>query len=164
MALRDHPGLAPDDERSLESGIDVVLVPSAGSQAAPGVPGECWHYVQLWTDQRIYAFDMTLTCVAVLNRETGASEVDPVVGARLTGGQLVDGDRIKMVYPLPVPGTQGVLEGGAGPQRAFVRTPPIKRVIMRLVAVGGTPRDKRPTWEAVADWQTEVRDCKPTVR
>jgi hypothetical protein len=156
FALRDGPDLEPGQERCLESGIDVVLVPWAGAQA---VPGEPWYYVQLWTDRHIYAFDLALTCIAMLDRRTGVSEKDPqVIGSRLTGGQLIEGKSVKMTYPLPVPGTQAVLEPTQGTRQSFVRTQRLERVIVRLVAVTGGARDKHPTWEAVSGWQSDLRD------
>jgi hypothetical protein len=161
-ALRDDSDLEPGAERSLEANIDVVLVPWTGVRPAPGAGEAPWHYVQLWTAKRIYAFDMAMTCVDVIDRETGSRQGDPqMVGAHLTGGQLIVGGTVKMVYPLPVPGTQAVLEASSAGKQAFVRTPPLERVLVRLVAVGATPREEHPTWESVASWQSEARDTTP---
>ena len=165
MALRDDPGLAAGAERSLEANVDVVLVPWTGERPAPGAGAAPWHYVQAWTDKRIYAFDLAMTCVAVIDRETGARQNDPqVVGSRLTGGQLIVGGTVKMVYPLPVPGTQAVLEATSAGKQVFIRTPPLERVLVRLVTVGATPREKHPTWESVASWQSDARDTTPPRR
>jgi hypothetical protein len=164
-ALRDHPAAEPSAERCLDSGIDVVLVPSSREVVADGARGVSWHYVQLWTQKRIYAVDLAMTCIAVLSRQSGKPATDQsVVGGRLTGGQLVEGDRVKMVYPLPVPGTQAVFELGVGAQQSFVRTSPLERVIVRLVALGTAAREKHPTWEAVAEWESLERDNRVTER
>jgi hypothetical protein len=162
MALRDDAPGEEGAERSLEANIDVVLCPWTGERPAPGAGKAPWHYVQLWTATRIYAFDLALTCVAVIDRAGGGPTEPQLAGARLTGGQLIQGGTVKMVYPLPVPGTQAVLEStAAGGKPTFVRTPPLERVLVRLVAVGATPRETHPTWEAVASWQSESRDTRP---
>jgi hypothetical protein len=166
MALRDDaPETAEGEGRSLDANVEVVLCPWVGDRPAPGSGRAPWHYVQLWTAQRIYAFDMAMTCVAVIDRAGGKPVEEQLVGASLTGGQLIQGGNVKMVYPLPVPGTQAVLETNpvAG-KPSFVRTPPLERVLVRLVAVGATPRDAHPTWESVSSWQSESRDTKPPWR
>jgi hypothetical protein len=166
MALRDDaPETAAGEGRSLEAYVEVVLCPWVGDRPAPGAGQAPWHYVQLWTAQRIYAFDLAMTCVAVVDRAGGGPVEEQLVGASLTGGQLTQGGNVKMVYPLPVPGTQAVLETKPVAGKAsFVRTPPLERVLVRLVAVGATPRDTHPTWESVSSWQSESRDTKPPWR
>ena len=162
-ALRDHPAAEPSAERCLDSGIDVVLVPSSPKVVADSARGVAWHYVQLWTQRRIYAVDLAMTCTAVLSRQSGKPASDQtVIGGRLTGGQLIEGENVKMVYPLPVPGTQAVFELGATGRQSFVRTSPLERVIVRLVALGAAGREKRPTWEAVAEWESLERDNRAT--
>ena len=127
--LRDHPEAEPSAERCLDSGIDVVLVPSSPKVIADSARGVPWHYVQLWTQKRIYAVDLAMTCIAVLSRQSGKPVPEqPVVGGRLTGGQLIQGER----------------------------------VIVRLVALGTAAREKRPTWEAVAEWENLERDNRAT--
>lgn len=166
LALRDDaPEVEEGQGRSLEANIDVVLVPWIGERPAPGAGKAPWHYVQLWTSSRIYAFDLGMACVAVVDRAGGGPVEPHLVGARLTGGQLIQGGDVKMVYPLPVPGVQAVLETtSAGGKPTFVRTPPLERVIVRLVAVGAKPRETHPTWESVASWQSESRDTTPPRR
>jgi hypothetical protein len=157
-ALREPLDDDPRAERTLEAGLEVVIVPRG--RAAGLADGAPWHFVQLWTQKRIYAIDLSMVCVGVFDRVTGKEDRRHVLlGGRLTGGQHTESGTVKMVYPLPVPGTQGVFEL-TGPNGSHGHTSTLERVLLRLPAITVTPRGARQTWEAIRSWVELARGGK----
>ncbi len=137
-------------DRHVGAGIEVVIV---ARDAVPR-PGAPWHYVQLWTRQHIYAVDLTMVCVAVYERATGAPDKqNRMLGGHLTGGQRVDGGTVKMVYPLPVPGTHAVFEL----RNARGHTSNLERVLVRLPAMTVAEKGAKQTWESIVSWEDQAR-------
>ena len=116
-----------DDEKTLVEGSrDTLrdLIPDAPAvaplevvfdremqQAGRIAPDRPYRALEIWTQNRIYLVDSTMTCVEVRDRHTGIA--DPrhsVIGARLVGGQRRYGKTIHVARPFPVPGTEAVFE------------------------------------------------------
>ena len=133
--------------RGKAEGIELEYVQEAGSPALLTGP---WRAVEIWTQNRIYGCDSTLTLRHVLDRATG--EVDPThpaLGARLLGGQVRDdeGKIISVSHPLPGRGAAAFFAERRGKRLIVSETSPVTRVLFRqrIVAVG----DRVPDWEDV---------------
>lgn len=111
-----------------------------------------WRTVEIWTRNRVYALDSTLTCYEVTDRGSRQAVADhPFIGLRLVGGQHREGDAIELSYPFPRPGTEAVFEAQNQRRKAggFSRTSAVARVILRLHIVTVSPRRVVPTWEEI---------------
>ncbi|HEY3359397.1 MAG TPA: hypothetical protein VGQ83_39470 [Polyangia bacterium] len=164
MALREPLENDSQMERYLDAGIEVVIVPRSHAPGLDPAHEPPWHYIQLWTAKRIYAIDMAMRCVGVYDRATGApDERHVLLGGRLTGGQHAQGGTLKMVYPIPVPGTQGVFELSAS-TGSHGHTSICERVLLRLPAMTVAQRGAKQTWEAIASWEEMARQGHKTER
>jgi hypothetical protein len=112
--------------------IEVEFVEQAGVDSFEGAP---WTLIEIWTRNRIYHVDPSLTCIAVVTRANGHAEAaHPLKGARLTGSerrnknaQLVD-----IYFPIPLPGTEAVFRSDAKKHGQFAKTSTIERVVLRV--------------------------------
>ncbi|MFT5354427.1 MAG: hypothetical protein ACI9KE_001632 [Polyangiales bacterium] len=103
------------------------------------------HVVEVWTLNRVYTMDASMTCVSVTDR--ASSQPNPghgFVGCRLVGGQHRDGETFELSYPYPRPGTEAVFEHPG--HARFSRTSPVQRVVLRLHVVTVAPSRLVPTW------------------
>lgn len=109
-----------------------------------------WRTLEVWTRNRIYTLDPTLSCVEV--RDRGSREIvhdHPFLGMRLVGGQHREGDSIELSYPFPRPGTEAVFERPDSTRGHFSRTSAVTRVVLRLHIVTVAPSSVVPTWEEI---------------
>ncbi len=108
--------------------------------------------LEVWTRNRIYHVDANLTCVAVINRSTGAPEEHHTLkGTRLTGGQRRSRSTmaIEIVVPFPVPGTEAVFKHAGKRGAQYGQTSTVERVILRVrkIVVGSTGAE--PAWDEI---------------
>lgn len=108
--------------------------------------------LEIWTRNRIYHVDANLTCVAVINRSTGAPEEHHTLkGTRLTGGQRRSRSTlaIEIVVPFPVPGTEAVFKHAGKRGAQYGQTSTVERVILRVrkLVVGSTGAE--PAWDEI---------------
>lgn len=108
--------------------------------------------LEIWTRNRIYHVDANLTCVAVINRSTGAPEEHHTLkGTRLTGGQRRSRSTlaIEIVVPFPVPGTEAVFKHAGKRGAQYGQTSTVERVILRVrkLVVGATGAE--PAWDEI---------------
>jgi len=106
--------------------------------------------LEIWTRNRIYHVDANLTCVAVINRSTGAREEHHTLkGTRLTGGQRRSRSTLEIVVPFPVPGTEAVFKHAGKRSAQYGQTSTVERVILRVrkLVVGATGAE--PAWDEI---------------
>lgn len=109
-----------------------------------------WRAVEIWTRNRIYAIDATMTCIEVINRTTGRPEANhSFLGARLGGGQRREGNSIKLSHPLPVPGTEAVFKLPSPRRGAFGQTSKVERVVLRVRVATALLADAEPAWKEI---------------
>lgn len=128
-------------------GIELEYVHEAGTPALLTGP---WRAIEIWTQNRIYGCDSTLTLRHVLDRATGSVDADhPALGARLLGGQVRDdeGKIVSVSHPLPGRGAAAFFASRRGKRLIVSETSAVTRVIFRqrIVAVSDTV----PDWEDV---------------
>ena len=141
--IADDPASAP-----APTGIDVEIGEERGPVERLERP---WRTVEVWTQNRRYVMDQTLTCVEVRDRASGSADGrHTFLGSRLVGGQRSEGGATELTYPLPRPGTEAVFEH-ADDQSGFSRTSPVERVILRVHVVTVDAQGADPTWRRIRD-------------
>lgn len=97
----------------------------------PGMKTGRWRSFEVWTRNRIYSCDWTMTCIEVIERASGENVPNhSLLGARLSGGQTRTETGIEVTYPAPRPGSEAVFDRGSG--RGYVSTSTVERVVLRL--------------------------------
>jgi hypothetical protein len=106
--------------------------------------------LEIWTKNRTYHVDITMTCIGVVRRDTGLQdERSDCVGARLGGGQTRRGDVADLCYPLPMPGTEAVFELVEGTRKKLLVTSLVERVVMRIGSTQVDPHRAEPAWHEI---------------
>ncbi len=124
--------------------VEVELVYERGQA---GMSTEQWKAVEVWTRNRIYVVDWTMTCIEVIDRKT--SKPDPthaLLGAVLAGGQVQTEEGMEMTFPLPRPNTEAVFEYHDA-RKGYVSTSTVTRVVFRLRVLTVPKANVEPTWE-----------------
>lgn len=103
--------------------------------------------LEIWTQNRVYYVDATMTCVAVYSRKTAAPESHTAIGARLTGGQRKYDKTVHVSRPYPVPGTEAVFQRDGSSRPAGV-TSKVERVVMRITVTSVVTNSTDP-WDDV---------------
>ena len=127
--------------------VDIDLIHER--RTAP-LPDHDWTFVEIWTRNTIYALDSRLVCIAVIDqnsRQTHAGHA--LLGARLVGGQLRDGESMELSHPFPRPGSEAVFEQSKGRQVRFSQTSSVTRVVLRLRVLTVSSDNLLPTWEEI---------------
>lgn len=104
--------------------------------------------LEIWTQNRVYLVDSTMTCVEVRDRKSDAA--DPkhsVLGARLVGGQRRYGKTLHVARPFPVPGTEAVFERDGKRTPAGV-TSKVERVVLHI-RVTSVVMEPQGAWDDV---------------
>jgi hypothetical protein len=126
--------------------IEVVLV----DEDKPESANNRWRAVEIWTRNRIYALDATMTCFAVIDRATGRAEAThSFVGARLGGGQRREGGYLRIAHPFPVPGTEAVFKLPTGKRGPFGQTSVVERVVLRIRVTTAALLQAEPAWDEI---------------
>lgn len=123
--------------------VEVELVYETGR---PGMANEGWRSFEVWTMNRVYSCDWTMTCIEVVDRKTGAKVLDhSLLGCRLSGGQTQNQDAIEVCYPCPRPGCEAVFERPG--RKGYVTTSQVSRVVLRLRVLTVPLQQMEPTWD-----------------
>ncbi len=91
--------------------------------------------LEVWTANRIYMTDASLTCYEVIDRQSGASEPKhKFLGTRLNGGQRKYGKTLHTTKPFPVAGTEAVFTRptSSGQPGAVHLTSRVERVVLHV--------------------------------
>ncbi len=119
--------------------------------ARPGMTGQDWCALQIWTKNRIYDVDWGMRCFAVLDAETGAPDREHrLLGAVLTGGQKRGDGGMELTFPVPRPGVAAVFELGVAPKLEYVTTSEVKRVVLRLRVLTVQDEVAAPSWKELS--------------
>ncbi|MBX3270912.1 MAG: hypothetical protein KF729_11670 [Sandaracinaceae bacterium] len=127
--------------------VDIDLIHER--RTAP-LPDHDWTFVEIWTRNTIYALDSRLVCIAVIDQNTRRAHAEhALLGARLVGGQLRDGESMELSHPFPRPGSEAVFEQSKGRQVRFSQTSGVTRVVLRLRVLTVSSDNLLPTWEEI---------------
>ena len=131
-------------------GIERLVIeehPIAGGDRRP------WRAAEVWTKRRVYGLDSTFRCGEILNRATG--RVEPgheMLGARLGGGRIHDKERVRLSYPMPLPGMETMLSKG----KKHGYTSVVERMIVRVRVLQTTSDERAPSWDDMASRWSDV--------
>ena len=122
-----------------------------------------WAALEIWTQNRIYSVDASMTCLEVVDKASGKPEPQhPLVGAHLVGGQHQDGATIELSHPFPRAGSEAVFEQLAGSKAArFSHTSEVERVVLRLRVLTVAPESVISSWQDLAGSLQAVTAPKP---
>lgn len=128
--------------------IDVELVVERKTTPYVDRP---WAAVEIWTQNRVYSVDSTMTCLEVVEKSTGTAELrHPLVGAHLVGGQHEEGGTMELSHPFPRAGSEAVFEQRAGTKAArFSHTSAVERVVLRLRVLTVAPDHVISSWQDI---------------
>jgi hypothetical protein len=130
-------------QASLPPFVEVELVYQTGHAGMDTTP---WRALEIWTRNRIYGCDWGLRCIEVLDRESGAPDLDnTLLGSRLAGGQLHTEEGIEVTHPWPRPGSEAVFEHSG--RKGYVTTSTVTRVILRMRVLTVPQQKIEPTWD-----------------
>lgn len=146
-------GAAPPDGPPVEArrpAIDVELVVERKTTPYVDRP---WAALEIWTQNRIYSVDSSMTCLEVVDKATGKAEQrHPLVGAHLVGGQHEEGDTMELSHPFPRVGSEAVFEQRAGQKAArFSHTSEVERVVLRLRVLTVAPDHVISSWQDITE-------------
>lgn len=112
-----------------------------------------WAMLEVWTQNRVYAIDVAMRCIEVVEIAT-QKPVDNhgLIGARLLGGRLVDGENTFLSHPFPRPGTEAVFEQERPSDTSiFSSSSTVTRVVLRLQQLTiGTAKEEDSWGEIVS--------------
>ena len=140
----DDLGPSPDaTAMSLPPFVEVELVYERGPAI---IEQKEWRALEIWTRNRIYGVDWTMTCIEVIDRESNKPDrKHPLLGARLAGGQAREEGTMELTYPCPRPGCEAVFEHKAK-RGSFSHTSTVLRVVLRLRVVTVQPEIANHRW------------------
>ena len=106
---------------------------------------------EIWTKNRVYNLDTTLTCVEVIELSTGRTDKKhQLMGAQLVGGQKRRDEGNELSYPLPIPGTDAVFQRRDDKGRVrLVMTSKVTRVILHVQRVVVIADKSENTWDQI---------------
>lgn len=140
---------------TLGAGLDVEVVDERRENVSSGA---AWRFLEVWTQNRIYALDLGLRCFDVLDRGSLRPVPDHgLLGARLVGGQRRTELGFELMHPFPAIGFEAVFEQLVGGKVAsFSYSSTVTRVVMRLrrTAVEGEAAEA-PWYDVVAAGRAE---------
>lgn len=127
--------------------VEVELVYETGRA---GMPQGKWRALEIWTRNRVYSVDWTMTCIGVVDRQTMQENPNhTMLGCRLAGGQTKEEDAIEITYPCPRPGCEAVFEHTT--RKGFMTTSTVLRVVLRLRVLTVPHNQVTPTWDDLTD-------------
>ncbi len=143
-----------DDDDDLLDATEATFAPFveidlAYETGAAGMDPGGWRAFEIWTRNRIYGCDWTMHCTRVTERSSGSEVADhPLLGARLSGGQVKREGALEITHPLPRPGCEAVFERTG--TKGFVTTSTVTRVVLRLRVVSVPIQEAAPTWDDIS--------------
>lgn len=138
--------------------VEVEVLHQVGRAPKLDQPAEV---LEVWTQNRIYTMDPSMTCVKVAARDGKADPEHPFLGYKLVGGQHRDGESFEISYPYPRPGTEAVFEHPEDRHGMFSRTSTVVRVVLRLHVVTVQQRVLVPTWSRITNHEIQLPPDKP---
>lgn len=129
--------------------LDVELVHEVRKPPSVDRP---WAMLEVWTQNRIYAVDVNMRCIEVVDIATQKPIVDHgLLGARLLGGQHVEDGNTFLSHPFPRPGTEAVFEQSR-PSAAtmFSHSSTVTRVVLRLRQLTIVNGGEEQSWDQIA--------------
>ncbi len=130
----------------------VIEVDEIRERGGPALFSGPWRAIEIWTQNRIYGVEATMRCTEVVDRATGARQVDhPILGSSLLGGQKRDdaGSISSVCVPYPEPGTVAVFSARVGDRMKISETSTVTRVVLRQHRV-----DLPKSTDAASPWET----------
>ncbi len=115
---------------------------------------------EIWTKNRVYNLDISLTCTEVIDLSTGATDDrHQLIGAQLVGGQRRSDDGNELSYPLPTPGTDAVFQKPDPKGRVrLIMTSKVTRVLLHVQCVKVIPENAEHTWDQITNSRSWVRN------
>jgi hypothetical protein len=151
-------GKVLDADTTGDTGVDVDPPPLAHEievhvihERSGGRPSP-WRAVEIWTENRIYAVDGSMRCVAVIDRGTShPDDKHSFLGARLIGGEHKDGEgNMAFSHPLPTPGHEAVFQVASATRGRYGHTSPVERVLLRIrVTHASLEGETDAVWEEI---------------
>ena len=139
----NHDQTLRDVEAPARPPIEVEFVQQRGA----ALPQAMWGMLDIFTKNRIYRVNSTMTCIEVIERKTGArSKSHPMLGARMGGGQRRVDNRVEVADPLPIPGMDVVFKQAGG---RFGQTSRVERVVIRVRVSAFRVGEHEPSWEEI---------------
>lgn len=119
-----------------------------------------WAMLEVWTQNRVYAIDVGMRCIEVVEIATQKPIADHgLIGARLIGGRLVDGDNTFLSHPFPRPGTEAVFEQERPSETSiFSSSSTVTRVVLRLQQLTIGSAKEEDSWGEIVE---AARRSKP---
>ncbi len=107
---------------------------------------------ELWTKNRVYNLDSTLSCIEVIDLASGRTDKKhTLLGAQLVGGQMRTSDGNELSYPLPTPGSDAVFQKLDAKGRVrLVMTSKVTRIILHVQLVRVIADESEVTWDHIA--------------
>lgn len=137
-------------DRVSDPGLQIVVVKERAETVS--INPNRWRAFEVWTKNRVYGLDQSLTCIEVLDRRTAKVDADSkVLGYRLGGGRLREPSGVRYAYPFPLAGMEGML--GKGHRQVF--TSRIERFVIRIRDLKARGELKFATWEDVVAGERE---------
>ena len=128
-----------------ETGIEVRFSEGTESYGPKG-----WSMLEISTQNRIYRLNSSLVCVEVADKETKKpAAAHGLLGSRLVGGQHRDGDKLTLVHPFPVVGTEAVFEKRTKDVVSLSTSSTVTRVVLNLRRVH-TGAGERASWDEIS--------------
>lgn len=135
-----------------ETGIEVRFSEGTESYGPKG-----WSMLEISTQNRIYRLNASLVCVEVADKETKKpAAAHGLLGARLVGGQKREGEKLTLVHPFPVVGTEAVFEKRTKDVVSLSTSSTVTRVVLNLRRVEAGAGD-RASWDQIS----LANDAKP---
>jgi hypothetical protein len=128
-----------------ESQIEVVLVHVHPDMA----DSSSWRSLEFWTANTMYGFDANLVCIEVSARDPHSQQVPThLIGAKLVGCQLREGENYSISFPYPVPGMEAVLRLPSS--KKHMTTSAVERVMLRVrITSLGATEGASPDWNKI---------------
>ena len=112
--------------------------------------------LEVWTQNRIYGVDAEMRCIEVLDQASQQPVLDhELLGSRLVGGQLREGDTVHLSQPFPRPGTSAVFEQEIKTEARFSHSSTVTRVVLRLRHLTFGARGQLPKWDEIIGWGSD---------
>jgi hypothetical protein len=138
------------DRWSAMPAVEIELVHEVRS---PPYVDKPWRMLEVWTQNRIYGVDAKMCCIEVLDQASQQQVPGhELLGSRLVGGQLREGDTVHLSQPFPRPGTSAVFEQIIKSEARFSHSSTVTRVVLRLHHLTFGARGQLPKWDEIIGW------------
>lgn len=156
MTAQNPPGGPPaktlTGERDRFSNLPALDVELVHEVRRPPAVDRPWAMLEVWTQNRVYAVDINMKCIEVVDIATQKPLPDHgLLGARLLGGQHVEDGNTFLSHPFPRPGTEAVFEQSRPSDAAmFSHSSTVTRVVLRLRQLTIVNGGEKQSWDQIA--------------